>query len=208
MGRIRLYNSFYERFSMSSSFSKHIPLYFAFVLFLLSACNRDKDEPFIPPAACIHPMIVGEFSEITHKSTSEKDAAYAAALTNVWAQCEQKKDQEKTILYIRFLVKRPQSGIENNIFIPYFVALVDKNDSLIGKSSYIATASFAKNQKRSVPVEKVEFSFPLPKGTSIEDFTFLVGLQLDEAQLEKNIRKREKINPSSSRKKVKTAPLK
>ncbi len=163
------------------------------VLFL-NACSSDKDQPFVFEAPCVRPMVVGELSEMMYEGTSEKDPSYAAAITNVWAKCEKKanQNQEHAALFTRFLIKRLQDGTEQEIKVPYFVVLADKEENLFFKKEGVVIASYGKKQKRVLPVGEIELTFSLPEGRTLEDLHFLVGLQVDAAQLEKNINKRQK----------------
>lgn len=174
-------------------------VYLASIVAFLNACSSDKDKPFIFDAPCVRPMVVGELSEMVHQGTTEKDPSYAAAITNVWAKCEKKENQnqEHAVLFTRFLIKRSQAGTEQEIKVPYFVVLVDKEENLFFKKEAIVIASYGKKQKRALPVGEIELNFQLPTGHSLDDLNLLVGLQVDDMQLEKNINKRQKVVVSS-----------
>ena len=71
---------------------------------------------------------------------------------------------------------------------PYFVAVADRFDNILGKENFVATIKLGGDQERSATVEKIEQVIPLGPEQDGGHFIIYVGFQLTPEQVAFNRR--------------------
>ena len=73
--------------------------------------------------------------------------------------------------------------------VPYFIAIVDKQQNVLSRERFVARVPFREGRRRVVVIEELEQRVPLT-GRRTSDFEILIGLEMPRDQLEKNRQQR------------------
>jgi len=85
---------------------------------------------------------------------------------------------------ILFVAKRGPAAPNDQIEIPYFVAVVDPGKNILTKKQFFVILEFEGNTLRAQKVEELMQIIPYPKDDNGSDYKSFVGLQLTPGQLE------------------------
>jgi hypothetical protein len=84
----------------------------------------------------------------------------------------------------------PAAGDMREVMVPYFIAVVDKQQNVLSRDGFNARVPMQPGRRRIVVGEELEQVIPLPAGRTTRDIEILIGLQLDSEQLEFNRKQR------------------
>ncbi len=115
-----------------------------------------------------------------------------ARITAVDASCRRgRRDQSvDATISMRFQLDRGPAAPSRAVQIPWFLALLDKDNNVVNRQSFILPAQFGANTTRAaVSSQPVEISFPVGQERRVQDYRIMVGFQLTQDELALNRRR-------------------
>lgn len=115
-----------------------------------------------------------------------------ARITAVDAQCRRgRRDQSvDATIALRFQLDRGPAAPTRAVQIPWFIALLDKDNNIINRQGFLLPAQFGANTTRAaVGSQPVEISFPVGQERRAQDYRIMVGFQLTQDELALNRRR-------------------
>ncbi len=85
---------------------------------------------------------------------------------------------------ILFVAKRGPAAEQDQIEIPYFVAVADPDKNVLTKKQFFVTLEFEGNAVRAQKVEELVQIIPYPRDDDGSDYKSFIGVQLTSGQLE------------------------
>ena len=116
----------------------------------------------------------------------------AGRITVPVAECKYRKGKIAVELDLPFEAARGPVLKKGRLTLefPYFVAIADRYDNILGKETFVATIKLGGDQERAGTVEKIEQVIPLGPEQDGSHFVIYVGFQLTPDQVEFNRRHR------------------
>lgn len=157
----------------------------------LAACS--SKPPNLPP--CPRVAILGDAQKgIQYREGPGRDltdVTFETELIDYNGQCEYEKDQAAVIVRFVLLIgaTRGPAATQPVAQVPYFVAIVDRQQNVLARERFVARVPFQEGRRRVVTGDEIEQRIPLA-GRRTSEIEILVGLELDREQLEKNRRDR------------------
>lgn len=120
------------------------------------------------------------------------DVAYEHELLDYSGNCKYTKDLTSVTISLMLQVAgtRGPAATANETRVPYFVAVVDKQQNVISRELFEARVPFPPGRRRIAVGEELEQTIPFGTGRAIGDVEVLIGLVLNSEQLENNRRTR------------------
>jgi hypothetical protein len=115
-----------------------------------------------------------------------------AKITGVDANCRRgRRDQSvDATISMRFQLDRGPAAPTRQVQIPWFIALLDANNNVINRQSFVLPAQFGANTTRAaVGSQPVQITFPVGQERRAQDYRIMVGFQLTESELALNRRR-------------------
>jgi len=115
-----------------------------------------------------------------------------ARVTAVDASCRRgRRDQSvDATISMRFQMDRGPAAPSRAVQLPWFIALLDKDDNVVTRQTFVLPAQFSANTTRAaVSSQPVEISFPVSSERRVQDYRILVGFQLTPDELALNRRR-------------------
>nr|WP_314072445.1 hypothetical protein [uncultured Roseococcus sp.] len=115
-----------------------------------------------------------------------------ARVTGVDASCRRgRRDQSvDATISMRFQIDRGPAAPSRAVQLPWFIALLDADNNVINRQSFVLPAQFGVNTTRAaVGSRPVEISFPVNQQRRAQDYRIMVGFQLTEEELAQNRRR-------------------
>jgi hypothetical protein len=115
-----------------------------------------------------------------------------AKVTAVDANCRRgRRDQSvDATISMRFQLDRGPAAPNRGVQIPWFLALLDADNNVINRQTFVLPAQFGANTTRAaVSSQPVEVSFPVGQTRRAQDYRIMVGFQLTEEELALNRRR-------------------
>lgn len=115
-----------------------------------------------------------------------------ARITAVDANCRRgRRDQSvDATIALRFQLDRGPAAPNRQVQIPWFIALLDKDNNIINRQTFLLPAQFGANTTRAaVSSQPVEISFPVGQERRAQDYRIMVGFQLNQEELALNRRR-------------------
>ncbi len=159
-------------------------------LLLLAGCGIfDKKAP---PPACPRVGILSDAAKGTiYRAGSGRDltdVAYEHQLLDFNGGCRyaNKLDSVTIQFTLQVAATRGPAGEAAETAVPYFVAVVDKQQRILSRERFTAKVPFTQGRRRAVVGEELEQTIPFAPGRGAADVEILVGLELTPEQLETN----------------------
>lgn len=156
---------------------------------VLAACSGSRKAPNLPP--CPRVGILGD----AYKGTQYRDGpgrdltdvAFDVELLDYNGSCKYENNQSTVVVsfVLQVAAARGPAASQPEALVPYFVAVVDKQQTVLSRQRFVARVPFKEGQRRIVVGEELEQSIPLGGRRSTE-VEILVGLELPADQLGRN----------------------
>lgn len=152
---------------------------------LLSACGGNYRST-VPP--CPRVGILGDANKaIQYRDGPGRDltdVTFETELLDFNGSCKY-QDKNATVV-ISFVLQvgaaRGPAASQPEALVPYFVALVDKQQNVLSRDRFVARIPFKDGQRRVIVADEFEQVLPL-QGRPTYDFEILVGLEIPQDQL-------------------------
>ena len=159
--------------------------------FGLTACASKTVK--LPP--CPRVGILGDAQKATQYRPGGgrdlTDVTFDTELLDYNGECRY-EDKQATVVVdfvLQVAATRGPAATQPEAQVPYFVAVVDKQQHVLARQEVVARVPFKEGRRRVVVGEELEQRIPLA-GRSTGDVEVLVGLILSRDQLEKNRKER------------------
>jgi len=162
----------------------------AAALLLLAGCGIFNKKA--PPPACPRVGILSDAAKGTvYRAGAGRDltdVAYEHQLLDFNGGCKytDKLDAVTVIFTLQVAATRGPAGAAAETSVPYFVAVVDKQQRILSRERFTAKVPFTEGRRRAVVGEELEQRIPFVTGRGAADVEILVGLELSPEQLESN----------------------
>jgi hypothetical protein len=158
---------------------------------VLAACS--SKAPNLPP--CPRVGILGDAYKATQYREGPgrdlTDVAFDTELLDYNGSCKYEGNQ--AVVVISFMLQvgatRGPAATGAEAQVPYFVAVVDKQQNVLTRERFVARVPFKDGQRRVIVAEELEQSIPLA-GRRTTEFEVLVGLEVPRDQLIRNRQQR------------------
>ncbi len=162
---------------------------------ILWGCGAD-----LPPPACPRAAIVNEAKAAAYYREGAgrdiTDVAFEVALPSLSGVCEYDFDEGRarvgSVLTISIEAKRGPASEAESFEVPYFVAVVEPGGRILGKALFRPRLIFTESGIIARTVEEIEQIIPIGPDFVGSDYEILVGLQLDQRQLEENLKRKRR----------------
>lgn len=156
---------------------------------LLAGCSVFQTEPQLP---CPRVSVLKDASLATQfrqgGGRDLTDVAYEAELEQGTLGCVYERSQSAVTVTaaVRVVATRGPALQSNDLNLVYFVAVVDKEQNIVGRERFQAQITFSQGQRRAGSVEEIEQVIPIRQGLRGFDYEVLVGFELQPDQLQFN----------------------
>jgi hypothetical protein len=152
---------------------------------LLSACGGNYQNRM---PACPKVGILGDASKATQYRDGPgrdlTDVTFETELVDFNGNC--KYEDKQTTVIINFVLQvgatRGPAATQAEAQVPYFVAVVDKQQNILSRERFVARIPFKAGQRRVIVADEFEQVLPL-QGRHTSEFEILVGLEIPQDQL-------------------------
>ena len=159
---------------------------------LLAACSSRPDTR---PPPCPRVGILGDANKgVQYREGAGRDltdVTFETQLLDYNGDC--RYEDKNSIVVVRFILQvaatRGPAARQPEAQVPYFVAVVDKEQNVLAREDFVAVIPFEQGRRRVVVGEELEQRIPL-QGRSTSEIEILIGLELGRDQLERNRRDR------------------
>ncbi len=173
-------------------------------LVLLASCGSGGwfgKKEVEPPLPCPRIGILGDARKAVQfrpgPGRDLTDVAYEVELLDYNGGCKfEDKDKVKNVaVTVTFTLqiaatRGPAAGDSRESVVPYFIAVVDKQQNILSRDAFLARIPLPPGRRRVAVGDELEQRIPLPAGRSTRDIEILIGLQLDNEQLDFNRKQR------------------
>ncbi len=150
---------------------------------LLSACGSNRTSPPCPRVG-----ILGDASKATQYRDGPgrdlTDVTFETELVDFNGSCKYQDKNSTAIISFTLLVgaARGPAASQPEAQVPYFVAVVDKQQNVLSRNRFVARIPFKEGQRRIIVADEFEQVLPL-QGRPTYDYEILVGLEIPQDQL-------------------------
>lgn len=157
---------------------------------LLAACSK---RPVLQQ--CPRVGILGDAQKATQYRAGAgrdlTDVAFDVELLDYNGDC--RYENNETTVIVRFVLQvgasRGPAAAAPVAEVPYFVAVVDKQQNILARERFVARVPFKEGQRRVVIGDELEQAIPLA-GRRTSEIEILVGLEVPRDQLERSRQQR------------------
>lgn len=158
----------------------------------LAACSGSRPTK-LPP--CPRVGILGDAQKATQYRDGGgrdlTDVTFETELVDYNGQC--RYEDKQSVVVVSFILQvgatRGPAATQPEARVPYFVAVVDKQQNVLAREEFVARVPFEAGRRRVIVGEELEQRIPLA-GRSTNDIEILIGLEMGRDQLERNRRER------------------
>ncbi|MDJ0684436.1 MAG: hypothetical protein QNJ84_07035 [Alphaproteobacteria bacterium] len=154
---------------------------------VLAACET---APTI--ARCPELRLLGDAESITRFQGDGRDitdVVLEAEFTRSRGECTVDSETIELTVVIEILARRGPASQETIGQFAYFVAVVDRDRTVLQRASLRGAVDFSGNRSRVPYIKDINISIPLPTGDRRADsYTILFGFEMTPAELEYNRR--------------------
>ncbi|WP_421995107.1 hypothetical protein [Roseococcus sp.] len=161
---------------------------------VVSGCQPTRIDDLL--VSCPALTLPSDLADLTrYRAGSPPDLSTVvldARVTAVDANCRRgRRDRSlDATISMRFQMDRGPAAPSRAVQIPWFLAVLDANDNVISRQSFVLPAQFGANTTRAaVSSQPVEISFPVGQHLRAQDYRIMVGFQLTEDELALNRRR-------------------
>jgi len=152
----------------------------------LGACSSESETVTCPRSA-IMPDLQAVVRFKPGAGRADTDAAYGVRLLTVPMACHfEKKDKSLDIAGKLGISAIRTDTLTKDAQVDYFVAIVNRSDTIIGKREFTLDLKWSGDQRRIEITDELHLVIPLAAGTSGADYAILLGFQLTPEELEYN----------------------
>ncbi|HYM33635.1 MAG TPA: hypothetical protein VEU47_20210 [Candidatus Cybelea sp.] len=146
---------------------------------------------------CPRASILGDASQVVLYKSGEgrdvTDITYQGEVTALAGECEfsSKGKVINMTVTITLVATRGPAASGDSVQLPFFVSVIDKRQQrVMNKAVFESPIPFKDNRRRSGVAEQIAETINVEQGRTSADYEILVGLQLNEEQLEFNRKRR------------------
>ncbi len=114
------------------------------------------------------------------------DVVYEAKVHDINWSCKYLDNRMRVEAVIDIIAQKGPASTGANAQVPFFVAIVDRNQNIIAKKTFDSEVEFRDGRRRAGVREEIEQTVFLKKDEVGDDYEIIVGLQLSEEQLRQN----------------------
>lgn len=154
---------------------------------LLAGCSSKR--PNLPP--CPRVGILGDAQKATQfrdgPGRDLTDVTFETQLLDYNGECKYEDKQSAVVVtfVLQVAATLGPAATVPEAQVPYFVAIVDKQQNVLSRERFVARVPFREGRRRVVVAEELEQRIPLA-GRRTSDIEILIGLEMSRDQLEKN----------------------
>ena len=156
---------------------------------IVNGCSKQAVLP------CPKALILSEASSITTFLTPEgtdiADIETETIIDRIARSCVYKDSNVSVTTTIKFESTKGQNYRKNNKNLKFFVAVIDKEERVVGREVFDLEIEFAKNSRKSQFIDNLEQIIPIRSGYRGIDYTILIGFQLEPLELNYNKQQRK-----------------
>jgi hypothetical protein len=160
----------------------------------VSGCQPTRIDDLL--VSCPTLTLPADLADLTrHRPGSPPDLStvvLGARVTAVDAHCKRGRGDRSVdaTISMRFQIDRGPAAPSRAVQIPWFIALLDANNNVINRQTFVLPAQFGANTTRAaVSSQPVEISFPVGQERRAQDYRIMVGFQLTQEELALNRRR-------------------
>ncbi|MSO64464.1 MAG: hypothetical protein EXQ85_01445 [Alphaproteobacteria bacterium] len=165
-----------------------------FLLFVaglaLAGCNLFNQESF----PCPKVSLLGDASRITLFAPGAgrdlTDVTFEGEIEQGASSCDYSRASVANTVPVRVVATRGAAAPANQVTLPFFLAVIDKNKEVLARERFETTLQFQGNQRRSGAIEQIEQVIPIRPGLRGFDYEIIIGFELEPEQLQYNRRRR------------------
>lgn len=140
-------------------------------------------------------MVLSEASSITTfvpgKGNDITDIETETIINQVVRSCTYNKSVVTVKTLIKFESTKGQFYKKNVKNLKFFVAVIDKEENILGKENFSIEVPYTNNSRKSQVIDTIEQIIPIKSGLRGFDYTILVGFKLDPSELTYNKQQRK-----------------
>ncbi|MFN4309263.1 MAG: hypothetical protein ACK4FK_01625 [Ferrovibrio sp.] len=158
---------------------------------LLAACGSKK--PNLPP--CPRVGILGDAQKATQfrdgPGRDLTDVTFETELLDYNGECRYEDKQAAVVVtfVLQVAATRGPAATSAEAQVPYFIAIVDKQQNVLSRERFVARIPFRDGRRRLAVAEELEQRIPLA-GRRTSEIEILIGLEMPRDQLERNRQQR------------------
>ncbi len=156
-------------------------------LLVLAGCSSDGPPRPCPPVGTPAPL--DTFTRFEPGGGQDlTQVRFSGRIARVQSACEYDEKGVDVELAIQIVVERGPADRSRQAELQYFVAVEDGPGNITAKQVFDVAVPFEGNSRRLGRLEEVDLRIPAPAGHGFTNTRVLVGLQLDQEQLDYNRR--------------------
>lgn len=167
-------------------FSPLKPMALAGLALFLAGCSTFNREP---PPPCPPVAILGETASLTQfrpgPGRDLTDVEYGVQILDYRGGCQFSSDKRSVIVELTtdIVAQRGPAMSGTTITVPYFVAVLDRNQQILTKQVFESRIDLPAGRRRAGVAEGTEPLIPFAEGRGPKDYSIMIGLQLTDEQL-------------------------
>ena len=103
--------------------------------------------------------------------------------------CEYDDNAVNSELSLQILLAKGPAWHEEALSLPYFIAIVDRNDRVLDKRVFNSKVGFPEGRRRATIVDTLEQRIPISGQETGDRYRIMVGFQLTRAQLQDQLKR-------------------
>jgi hypothetical protein len=151
----------------------------------LAACGLFEPEP--ETRACPQVFKMREATRVVQFRDGDgrdlTDVAVEGGIGKIQLVCSYDENELSTVVGIEVLAQRGPASTSNEVQLPVFVAVLDRDRKVVAKEVFDSVLEFKDGSRRAAKLEEYESVFQLRSGLTGNDYQLVVGFQLSTAQL-------------------------
>ncbi len=166
-------------------------------LLLLGGCGMFSKKSDEPPQPCPRVGILGDAQKSVQFRAGPgrdlTDVAFELELLDFNGGCKFVDKNAAVVVTFTLQVagtRGPAAGDLRELRVPYFVAVVDKQQNILSRDAFAARVPMPPGRRRVAVGEELEQRIPLPVSRTTRDVEVLIGLELNNEQLDFNRKQR------------------
>ncbi len=162
---------------------------------MVAGCGSSRSDTEIgeDPATCPPAGVLDGGGSLTVfgwlGDAAPSDAVWQARITGIGASCSIDEDENGIVdLRVGVEVVRGPAGIETEISVPYFVAIVDPDGRVLTREAFEVRFEVPLDRRGAHATEELTLRIPRPDKAPLSRYRIYTALQLTPEQLEYNRR--------------------
>ncbi|MDA1099415.1 MAG: hypothetical protein O2967_10575 [Proteobacteria bacterium] len=142
------------------------------------------------PKDCPRVSLLNEAAKMTEYKDGPgrdlTDVLFEARVLDIKTTCSYAKNYVRVVAAIDLAAQRGPAFTVGGANVPFFVAIIDKAQNIMAKKEFQSEIRFSATNRRAGVREEIEQTVFLKDNESGTDYEIIVGLQLNERQLQQN----------------------